>query len=138
VQPSSGEEALAEPLAQPFEVTGITARGRRGGLDLDSYDVPAGELGHEVDLVTTVLLAQVVEASGKPPKLELWPDLRQYEGLDQTPEERAIPQDGRLVHAERARQQRRVDQTALGSLDQAGQPVAVSGIKKVEHEHVGP
>jgi hypothetical protein len=57
VEHRTGEEALAELLAQPLQVPGVAALGRRGGLDLDRDDVARGELGDQVDLVTPVLLA---------------------------------------------------------------------------------
>jgi hypothetical protein len=68
VEHSAGEEALAELLAQPLQVSGVAALGRGGGLDLDRNDSPTGELGDQVDLVAAVLLAQ---RSG-PILLALW------------------------------------------------------------------
>jgi hypothetical protein len=60
VKHRAGKETLAKLLAQPLQVTGVVARGRRGGLDLDRDDVSAGELGDQVDLVSCVPGAQVI------------------------------------------------------------------------------
>jgi hypothetical protein len=90
VEYDSMEEALAEAVSQPGEVSSGVAVGGGIGLHLESEEVLPGELGEDVDLVAPVLLAQVVEAGSRLAARAFGAELGGDEGVEKPPEQVAI------------------------------------------------
>ena len=87
-------EAVAEAISQPGEVSGGIAVGGGVGLDLEGEQVASAELGDDVDLVASVLLAQVVEAGSCFADRELAAELGDDEGVEQAPKEISVAEHG--------------------------------------------
>jgi len=75
----AGHKAIPEFVAEPFEVSCRLAGWRGGGFDLDGEDFAGGDLGDQVDLVTALLVTQVVQPWRVGREFELRPELSDSE-----------------------------------------------------------
>lgn len=106
------QEALTELVTQPFEVF------RSGGIRLvsrlhfDADDRAGADLGEEVELLSSLLYAQVVEARPAIGEYSLSPQLRCDERLEHAAEEVPFAQYCVVVDADRTRYQARIERGA--------------------------
>ena len=123
----AGGEAIAHLVAQPRQVPGVLRARGRARLDLDPDQPPARQLAEQVDLMTPLLGAQVVQPRPARRDGELGAQLRRDEGVEHPPEQLAVAHHPRHVGSQRGGDQRRVDQVALGLVDEPLQPVRAPG-----------
>src|SRR5436190_380399 len=113
MQNHPGDEAVAELIFQPRQVASRVTTGPTVGLDLDTDDSLAAELGDEVHLAAPLFLAQVEEAWPGFGNDRLNPELCGDERVEDPPEEIAVAHYGVGVDAQDASQERGVNEIAL-------------------------
>lgn len=87
MEQNAGHERIAESVAERDKVARVRGCGRRVGLDLDRDDRSAPQLGGDIDLKSSLLLAYVKQAwSGTGDD-----HLRPSEGAEDEPDDRAGP-----------------------------------------------
>lgn len=89
----SSDESSAELIPQPGDMPCVPAvrRGRR--IDLDRDYVATRHLDKQVGLVSSLFVAQMVEARAQMAELRPGSDLRNHERINEPPEQIAISQD---------------------------------------------
>ncbi|HVO18090.1 MAG TPA: hypothetical protein VMU15_02465 [Anaeromyxobacter sp.] len=117
------DEALAKLVTEPDEVVGVACSGRRAHLDPDADDLRCRDLGEEVDLVTPLLLAQVIEAQAALGYGRLGAQLGCDEGVQKAPEEVPFAEDRVRIHPQDAGEKRLVRAVALGRADEPLQAI---------------
>lgn len=102
--PARRRDPVTEALAESPQVRGVSVAGYRRGLGLHGDQPPIPSLEDDVDLV--ILLAQVNQPRRGLPGGGERAQVVDDEGLEQTPEEAAIAEDGTGVDADRRPRQR--------------------------------
>jgi hypothetical protein len=110
-------------VAESRKVAGVGKPWGRGRLDLDGYEPAPGQLGKEVDLEASLLLADVVEARPRGRDRELGSQLGGDERVEQPAQQVAVPQHVVGVEPQDGAGQRGVDQVPLRRQDEALEPV---------------
>jgi hypothetical protein len=109
----------------------------RLGLHLDADDPTVRGLQHDVHLVPTLLLPQVIRAEAGRADRDLAPDLRHDEGVEDPPEQIPVSHDAGVVDPESRAHQTRIGDVALGGACQALEPVARPGRDRLDDEQIG-
>ena len=108
----------------------------RVGLHLEGDQAAAGELGEQVDLGSTLLLAQVIQARPGGRKPELGPELGDDEGFEKVPDEVAAPKHEVGVETQDGTNEGRLDEMALGHQHEALEPVRRPGWQRLDHQQI--
>jgi len=125
----------ASPVAEPGQVARVRGRDGGGGLDLDPDQLPAGRLDKQIHFPAPLLFAQMVQARVVAARSEFRAKLRGDEGIEKATQHVGAVQDGVPAESEHRRDERRVDQVALGGLDEPLDPVGEPGGDQVQDEH---
>jgi hypothetical protein len=83
VEDDAVKEALAQMVSEPDEMPSGTAVGGGVRLYLEGEEILSAELGEDVDLVSAVLLAEVVQAGARLADCALGANLGGDEGVEQ-------------------------------------------------------
>jgi len=63
VQDDASQELVVCMIPKPGQVLGIGGTGSGGRLDLEGHQLPGVQLGHDVDLMSAVVLAEVEQSA---------------------------------------------------------------------------
>ena len=105
-----GQKPVRDVVTQPRQMAGIIFGRCGGGFDLNTDDVAGIEFGDDVNLVASVVLAEVVQTAAALAHSGLSPQLGDDEGFQQTSEQVRVAHDGLLGGPDCGGQKRRIDE----------------------------
>src|SRR5450759_4650864 len=123
VQNETGDEAVAELVAQPTQVARTVPCGCRLGFHLDADDPTVCGLQNNVHLMPALLLSKVIRAELGSADRDLCTKLRHHEGVENPPEQVPVAHDTVDIDAQSSTHQARVDHVAFGRAGQALQSI---------------
>ncbi len=130
------DKALTELFPQPVEVAGVATRYDGARLDLDADDAVTGELDDQVDLLTSTLGAEVIEARATLADRQLGSQLRGDKSVEQTAELLMVAHQRSFIEVGGAGGEPRIDEITLGRLDEPLGAVGEPGRDDVEEEQL--
>jgi hypothetical protein len=97
VEHYAANEPVAELVAHPGQVPGVVGGDGAARLYLERQDAFPGKLGDDVSFASPVGIAQVIQARPGGAYLDLAPELRRDERVDDAAKHLVVAQDGCLV-----------------------------------------